>query len=135
MGSWDGMFYLKLWGIKQAKQVALGFVGSHPLSAFIFIFALQKKKKEKKREKREKKKEKEKVPNKRSRIKTSWKWKFFTSRMEKWKKDIVVQDDVKRRIFQKQWNKQRKWVYNDPKMIETISNIRNTLSINTSHKI
>ena len=96
-----------------------------------------------KREKERKKERKEKVPNKRSQIKTSWKWKFFTSRMEKWKKWSLWHKKwrQKEEFFksthepQKLWNKQGKWVYNDSEMMEMISNIRNMSPINTSYKI
>ena len=40
----------------------------------------------------------------------------------------------KEEFFKKQWNKQGKWVYNDPKMIETISNARNIGDVSTEIK-
>ena len=55
--------------------------------------------------------------------------------MEKWKNRICgIRNDVKRKIFQKQQNKQGKWVYNDSEMIEMISNTRNIGDVSTEIK-
>ena len=71
-----------------------------PTLGFLFI-ALQKKRKKKREKKREKKKEKKRFPIKGAKLKQVGNENFSPQGWKNGKIDIVVQDDVKRRIFQK----------------------------------